>query len=228
MEAFEKIYHPSAEDCTEAGLLRLLEDAALLHSLRLGIRRETLLERYNCLWMLGRSWYRFPAPPQPGKPLPVSTWLARVEPYSCCRAHRTGGGGESLELWVLVDADTRRLVPTSHVPELSALRGRGDSANPAKVAPPRTGQMIGGFSVSPEDLDGNGHMNNTRHVLHALRLLRKAERCPAFFRELRVSYSRECRLGDGLRLLLVQRPDGYLLSGIGEDGQPRFSLLAKS
>ena len=99
---------------------------------------------------------------------------------------------------------------------------------PPKVPPLRGGEPIGSFTVEEADLDINGHMNNTRYVLRALALLRGAADCPDFFPELRVTYSRECRLGEAITLTAERRPEGFLLCGCGPEGKPRFGVWAQS
>lgn len=225
MDIFEKIYCPNSGSCTEEGLLRMLEDAATAHSVRLGIDRSQMAARYGCVWMLSRSWYRVPAPPRPGKPLEIQTWVSRLESWGTWRAHRIGETGRSLELWVLVDMETRKLVPISRLPLPEGTDAGWDL--PAKVPPLRNGLPLGSFTVEESDLDVNGHMNNTRYVRRALALLREAGGCPAFFPELRVTYSRECRLGETITLAADRRPEGILLSGQGPEGKPRFGIFAQ-
>lgn len=227
MDIFEKTYFPQAEDCTEDGLLRLLEDAATAHSVRLGIDHNRILARYGCVWMLSRSWYRVPGPPAPGEPLRIRTWVSRLEGWGTWRAHQIGESGESLELWVLVDAQARKLVPISRIPMPEGLALEEGQKLPAKVPPLRGGAPGGSFTVEEADLDVNGHMNNTRYVRRALALLREAGDCPAFFPELRVTYSRECRLGETISLAADRRPEGILLSGQGPEGKPRFGIFAQ-
>ena len=226
MDIFEKIYRPEAEHCTEDGLLRLLEDAATAHAIRLGIDHDRLLSRYGCVWMLSRSWYRVPGPPRAGEALRIQTWVSAAESWGSWRAHRIGENGESLELWVLADVETRKLVPISRIPMPEGAALEAGRALPAKVPPLRGGTPIGSFTVAEEDLDINGHMNNTRYVRRALALLRGAADCPDFFREMRITYSRECRLGETVALAMERRPEGVLLSGCGGDGKIRFGILA--
>ena len=229
MDIFEKIYRPEAEHCTEAGLLRMLEDAATAHAIRLGIDHDRLLSRYGCVWMLSRSWYRVPGPPRAGEALRIQTWVSAAESsWGSWRAHRIGESGESLELWVLADVETRKLVPISRIPMPEGAALEAGRTLPPKVPPLRGGEPIGSFTVEEADLDINGHMNNTRYVRRALALLRGAADCPDFFPELRVTYSRECRLGEAITLTAERRPEGFLLCGCGPEGKPRFGVWAQS
>ena len=143
MDIFEKTYFPQAEDCTEDGLLRLLEDAGTAHSVRLGIDHDQILARYGCVWMLSRSWYRVPGPPAPGEPLRIRTWVSQLEGWGTWRAHQIGESGESLELWVLVDAQARKLVPISRIPMPEGLALEEGQKLPAKVPPLRGGAPAG-------------------------------------------------------------------------------------
>lgn len=228
MDMFERIYRPQAEACTEEGLLRLLEDAAAAHSARLGLDHDRLLARYGCVWMLSRSWYEVPGPLRAGEALPIRTWISQADGWGVWRAHRIGEGGRSLELWVLVDAAARKLVPISRIPLPEGLGPETGWALPAKVPPLRSGTSLGSFTVGEEDLDANGHMNNTRYVRRSLALLRGTGACPEFFPSLRVTYSRECRLGEAIALSMDRRPDGLLLSGRGPEGRPRFGIFARN
>lgn len=227
MDIFEKTYLPQAEQCTEEGLLRLLEDAAAAHSLRLGIDRGRILARYGCVWMLSRSWYEVPEPPRAGEALVIRTWVSQPESWGVWRAHQIGERGKSLELWVLVDAAARRLVPISRIPLPESAGLEAGWTLPLKVPPLRSGAPLGSFTVGEADLDVNGHMNNARYVRRSLALLRAARGCPDFFWSLRITYSRECRLGETITLTMDRRPGGFLLSGQGPDGRPRFGIFAQ-
>ena len=227
-DIFEKTYRLTAENTTEAGLLGLLEDAATAHSVRLELDHDRVLARYGCIWMLSRSWYEVPQPPRPGEELRVRTWVSAPESWGIWRAHRIGEEGRSLELWVLVDAETRRLASISRLPLPEGAALEAGWEKPLKVTPLRGGVFLGSFTVEEADLDVNGHMNNTRYISRSLALLRGAGECPDFFRSLRVTYSRECRLGETIALTVDRRDGGILLSGQGPDGKPRFGVFAQS
>ena len=217
---------------TAGGLLRLVQEVSTRHCTLLGITMERYQQTHTAFLLAklcARVYEDIPAGAEVTiTSLPSSPIRAVYHRYTTLSLPdgRTAAAVDAR--WMLVDTQSRRILrrapeelglpfDMAAVPEL-----------PIRITRPREELLPAGEEVACYSrCDQNRHMNNTRYVRRALALLREAGDCPAFFPELRVTYSRECRLGETISLAADRRPEGILLSGQGPEGKPRFGIFAQ-
>ena len=175
-------------------LLYFAQEAALAHCRTFGVDQ---LE--NLFWAVIRHKVEITRLPEKGETITVETWpmptTRTAYPRACCGYDAEGNLLFAVHsLWVLMDKTTRAMVlpGKSGVGVPGILKGC-EPATPGSVLPKEL-PAAGSRQVSPEDLDGNGHMNNTRYLDWVWELLPEewAAKTP---KEFTVCYLSESRLG---------------------------------
>lgn len=197
-------------------LAAAIEQAAIAHSRALQIDHDTMLSRYGLLWMLVRFRLRMQRFPK-GK-LQVQTFLRKPSAAFCIRDYTlldaTGPCGTAVQSWVLVDAAVRKLRSMKCVPAFDLL----PTPSPERtellryVALPDTLPRFTQWTVAPEEIDDNGHLNNVCYIRHAEAL------CNQRFPCMEIAYNHECFAGETLRL----QSDGRNVLGQKADGAEAF------
>ena len=115
--------------CRPSALLGLLQEAATQAALALGVSGPELLEKYNCLWMVTRSWAELDAPLRWNDMVRVKTWhrgVSGVSSYRDFDIFREGKPvGQGVMQWVMVDADSRQLYRMKDLTEFQGTDGGG-------------------------------------------------------------------------------------------------------
>ena len=195
-----------------------LERAAILHSIDLQIDHDRMLSRYGVLWMLMRM--RLTVKRFPEGEFTVQTFLRKPSSVASNRdfllSDEKGEFGSAVQTWVLVHAAERRLAPMNTVPELQ---------NGPFPQPERTGQLrrlilpqtapAALWTVTPDQIDSNGHLNNVHYIRHAEAL------APAGCTGLEIMFDRECFVGETLRLESADC-DSFFVRGVKENGEESF------
>ena len=208
--------------CRPGALLHFLEDAAQRHATALGVGRQLLLTRRNCVWMLVRSWYRLLRPIVAGESLTVETWPCGTDGLLSNRAFSLLVGeeavGQAAQAWVTVDIDRRQLVLARDVSEIRDLRVP-ERPMPIRLRKLRLPAVEDALSVTVQaaDMDLNGHLNNARYMNYAMLPLPDA-----FVQELQINYDRECTAGDKLMLQTACGDSVRYVRGVREDGLTSF------
>lgn len=216
--------------CRPSGVLGFLQEAATMAAIRLGIDRETLLERHNCVWMLARIWVELERPLLWKEDLCVRTWHRKPRGASIYRdfdLYVDGKPvGQAVSTWVLADYDTRKLIRMDAVPELQDTPGGGGlekTLTLARLRLPEEMVVEERRRLHYSEADLNGHVNNTRYAdftCDALRMERLRE--GAFVREMQIGFLAECRPGEILDLAVERRGETGFVRGTGPDGRARF------
>ena len=208
------------------GMLGLLEHAATVHAERLGNGDKRMRENHNCVWMVARVWLRL-LEPAVREEIEIRTWNRPVTRGMCQREFDLFFGdrliAEAAQDWILVDLDTRRMKNMTEIPELlqSPNRTEGKQMPIRRPAVPKDVAYLTTVQVRPDDIDQNGHLNNTKYPGYALSALP-----PAPVQELTLSYSRECFAGDALEIWGKIEPNCARLEG-RVAGELRFDMLAQ-
>lgn len=195
--------------------MTLLQKAAEGHSLDLQIHYDRMLREFRSLWMIVRAKVHLDRLPR--KEIRIDTWLRKPSSVVSIRDYAIYEGeeeiGYGIYAWTLVHADTRKLVSMKTVlPVLEAPTGEPERTAVLKRIPlPQDMEEKGIWIVTPEEIDGNGHVNNVCYVRHGEAL------CPGAM-DLEVIFDRECFPGEKIHLL---QKDGYV-RGIKESGDECF------
>lgn len=195
--------------------MELLQQAATGHSHDLQIHFERMLEEFHCLWMIVRGKVHLDRLPQ-GE-VEIRTWLRKPSSLVSIRDYSIWEGEEEIGYgiysWALVSAESRKLVSIKSVPPVMAaptvMPEREGAVKRITLPENMTEEAL--WTVRPEEIDKNGHVNNVRYIRHAEELFPGCT-------DLEVIYDRECFAGEDIRLLAK---DGYVL-GIKESGEECF------
>lgn len=215
MQESLELHRPAgASSLTE--IVAAMQDAAIAHSLDLDIGFERMLRDFNALWMLVRL--RVDLLRTPRGALRLQTFLRAPSAISSIRdftlLDSSGVCGAAMQCWVLADADTRRLIPMKSVPALWSLPTptpeRTDMLKRIPLPDGLTDAAL--WTVAPEEIDGNGHLNNVVYVRRAEAL--QAAPCLG----LEIQFDRECFAGEVLRLQAC----GDFVRGLKADGSESF------
>ena len=185
-------------------LFRILQEAAAAHSRALGYG-ETEMEALGVMWVVVRYYVTALRYPHGGERVTVETWPGQTRHGMCPRftLFRDAAGEIILSgscLWAVVDRESRQMVsPHERGVDIEPLTTGLEARLPAAIRRPVTDRECG-FTVPPEYLDTNGHMNNTRYFDLAEQCtgLRAAERG---LREVTAEYLNEALCGEQLRVL---------------------------
>lgn len=219
--------------CRPSGMLEILQEAATLAGASLGLSGPEIREKYNALWMVTRIWYQLDKPLLWGESVMVKTW------------HRGGKGamsyrdfdlyqdgrqvGQATSIWVMVDADSRKLLRMGDLDEFAGTDG-GELCKEKKL----TGLKLpaglveaGGREFHYSDTDSNGHVNNVRYADMAADALGLERLLPQgqFVSSLQIGYMKECLAGESIRLLTADSPEGRFVQGVDGQGVGRFDAL---
>ena len=107
--------------CRPSAMMDFLQEAATGAAVALHVSREEMLRSHGVFWMLARIWYRLDAPVFWNERLTVQTWHRGgshgASMYRDFDLFRDGVRiGEGVSLWVLADAETRKLRRVSDLP----------------------------------------------------------------------------------------------------------------
>lgn len=220
------------DQCRPSALLGILQEAATQAALSLGVSGPQILEKYNCLWMVTRSWVELDAPLRWNDPLTVKTWhrgASGVSSYRDFDLFRDGKPiGQGSTIWVMVDADTRRLFRMKELTEFQGTDG-GELKKTVKLHRTPAPDSFDGRvrrDLRYSDTDINGHINNTHYADFACDSLHLEELGRGkFVRSLQIGYVNECRAGETLWVDTAARGDELFARGQGEDGTERFDFF---
>lgn len=217
-EILEILCPQGAKNLTDVALA--MQEAAIAHSYDLQIHHDRMLEEFGCLWMLVR--YEIRLKRLPVGALRVQTFLRSPNAAFSLRdfsfSDELGDCGQAVQTWVVADAVERKIRPIADIPPL--LEGpvpQPERTNrPRRLRLPPDLSVLGFWTVAPEEIDDNGHLNNVAYVRHAETLA--PEGCTG----LEVSFERECFAGDNLILKTCQTSEGCFVQICKENGEESF------
>ena len=207
-----------------------LEQATAVHARLQGYDQDTMLARYNAVWMIVRAWLQFSEPPRTELPLTVRTssrGLRRATTLRDFDLIQDGRCiGEAVQAWVMVDAEARRLLDMSRMPEITgaASPAQCKTVRPRKPAAPQPLTEYPPLLPTRQDVDRNGHVNNAAYLRLALQNLPKPV---SVVRELEISYSHECFAGAPIGFFAWQQAEQCFVHCLTPEGAPAFDLAAR-
>lgn len=214
--------------CRPSGVLGLLQEAATGAAGALQASHEKMLEKYHVFWMLARVWYTLARPLGWEERVTVQTWHRGAKGASSYRDFDlfVNGAqvGEAVSLWVLADAQTRKLARVSALEEFQGTDGgeRCKSRTLSKLVLPPDMSPAGERTFWYSDLDMNGHVNNIKYADFVCDALRMEDLGPdRFVSSLQVGYQAECRAGETVDLFTGAAQGLQYVHGTG-GGKTRF------
>lgn len=219
---FQGSWRPSA-------ILETMQEAAGIHSELLGCGRKALLEK-NAVWVLSRSevhMNRYPCAAERVTvetfPMPNRRWF--FPRYYVFRDEKEDVLGSAGTLWVLLDVNTRKMLPPGDVAAL--IPDNSDLSAPMGM--PATVEEVPGQEKicvrMPQysDLDVNQHVNNTRYADWACDALGVETMRENFLETLVVNYHAEVTPDQEIQLHVWQDGGQYRVAGYHE-GHLHFEL----
>ena len=217
--------------CRPSAVLGIMQEAATQAALSLGVSGPEILKKYNCLWMVTRSWVELDAPLRWNDPITVKTWHRGASGASTYRDfdfYRDGRPiGQATSIWVMVDVDEHKLFRMKQLTEFQGTDG-GDLCKSVKLRRVALPEQFDGRvrrDLRYSDTDINGHVNNIHyadfacHSLHRERLGRDK-----FVRSFQIGYVNECRAGEALYVDTAVQGSELFARGQGEDDTERFDF----
>lgn len=217
--------------CRPSAVLGVMQEAATQAALSLGVSGPEILKKYNCLWMVTRSWVELDAPLRWNDPITVKTWHRGASGASTYRDfdfYRDGRPiGQATSIWVMVDVDEHKLFRMKQLTEFQGTDGGALCKNIKlrRVALPEQFDGRVRRDLRYSDTDINGHVNNIHYAdfacdsLHLERLGRDK-----FVRSFQIGYVNECRAGEALYVDTAVQGSELFARGQGEDGTERFDF----
>lgn len=203
-----------------------MQEAAEAHACRLGAGWEALRAK-KLAWVLAKSCVEMDSYPRFGQTVRLRTWPGKTRHQIFPRyfEFETDSGeplGRAATAWALLDTETRRMAAGA------GLEIETNDTRPAPLGMPRAPRALDAPAqqsvrrVAYEDLDINGHMNNTRYVDWLCDALPCGLFARAALRTLTVAYESETLAGEAVTLSLSQKEDAFFLVGEA-DGRTCFS-----
>lgn len=217
--------------CRPSALLGMLQQMATEHAAYIGLSRSELLEKYKCVWLLARTWFRLNRPIYHDQQLTITTWTRGVTGAVSYRDFDIFVDGEQIgeavTSWVLADVNTRTLLRMHKIPEVvDVVRPeRVKTMKLSRLTMPEEMPELTTRRVQYSDTDINGHMNNTRYIDVACDSIGFETMRGRFLAQAQLSYSRECFAGSLLHILGKQADGAFYVRGADEDGASHFDTV---
>lgn len=196
----QKRYRLAYHDCDKYGnvriatILNILQDITQNHTCRLGYGKEYFIQKKG--WMVVRYSIKIDKYPKVEDKITVLTWISETTKISLTREFEIKNSyGKTLikvtSKWVLVDLNTKRFleVPKFSIKRKTVLKHFEQPKLQRK-------DVIRQFTVLFDNIDFNGHVNNSVYPVWA------SETIPAPFRtnnipeRLSISFQKECLFGE--------------------------------
>lgn len=217
--------------CRPSAVLGYLQEAATQAALELEVSGPQILKKYNCLWMVTRNWVELDAPLRWNELIRVKTWHRGASGASSYRdfdLFRDGKPiGQGVSVWVMVDAQERKLFRMKNLAEFQGTDGGGlcKSVKLRRPAMPEAFDNRTRRELGYSDTDINGHVNNAHYAdfacdsLHLERLGRGK-----FVRSFQIGYVSECQAGEVIEVDTAVQGEQLFARGQGEAGDERFDF----
>ena len=150
-----------------SSLFRLLQEAAISHTIAIGVGRDKTLDR-GLLWVVTQQQADVTRLPEYDETITVSTWPGKSMHLFFPRFWRISDmSGQALieasSYWVLMEETTRKIAfPEKHGIRIDEYPDPLNSRLPRRLRL-EGGAFLGNFTVPYSYTDLNGHMNNARY-----------------------------------------------------------------
>lgn len=220
-------------ECRPSALFAFLQKTITTHSFQVGVSRDDVLAKYNCYWMVLRTWVRLKRPLIWGETLTVNVTVRKpvgTRVYRGCDLYIGNDHvGEATTVWVLANRKTKRPMNLEHLPELPDQDApTAKHITLSRIVFPENMALHDQRRLYYSDTDINGHINNTRYVDLACDAAELDKRPQGvFMEEILISYVNECFAGEQLQLYRGKCDGQLYIHGIGPDGTDRFDCTIR-
>lgn len=176
-------------------LMNLLQDVTLKHTCKLGYGKEYLLRQMG--WMVTRYAIKIKEYPKAGDKITVVTWVSELTKLTLNRQFLIiNSKGKTLvevvSKWSLVDLVKKKLL---EIPPFSLRKKKLFTTSFAQPAPQKN-DITRRFRVLFDNIDFNGHVNNSMYPFWACECIPNEFRLENLPRELTISFQKECVYGE--------------------------------
>lgn len=206
-----------------------MQDVAGKHAAKLGASYDDLKKK-GIAWVLIRTSLRMDKYPDVYTPVTVTTWPEQEKRMLFPRffTFKDDAGnllGTASTLWALMDIQARTLVP----PAAKGVVVQTPSEPPLKLELPGKVKLpegeIAESIICPKysDLDINNHVNNSKYIDWFCDQIPLDIHSKGFLSEISVSYSREIRSGEKVKLEFSRNENQFRMAG-KEDNTVCFAV----
>ena len=205
-------------DCNDrlrpSSFFDIAQELGVRGAMQIGVPDTVLHERGLC-WILLRNAFHFDTLPGREEIVTLRTWHSGVRgPISTRDYLLIDADGKTLitgtSSWALMDIEARSLAKPERIFDLIS----PEPQNPARALQPDAPKIV----IS--DLDYNHHANNGKYPHWAMDCLPAEVTTAQCVTDFFINYNREARLGESVRLIRAQGPDGsWYVEGLIDDLQ---------
>ena len=183
----------------EAALLNVLQEIATLNANSLSFGQE-FTEENSIAWAVVKYRLELNEPLKDIDNLTLKTearGLSRLFAYRNFEIYiQDKFGGRASSAWVLIDMTTRRIQPVKKLlPNMPDLVPNETDLNYEKIVLPEKFDSEKEFEVLFDDIDTNGHANNSNYIHWAVSSLPTAFRENHAIKNVDIAFKKEARLG---------------------------------
>lgn len=180
-----------------AEILKLSSDAAVEDFNRRGISWN-LLKDQNLAILVSRVSFKFHKLPEANQTIRIRTWAEKPLPLQFVRMYEFYDA-ESNEIlisgtsyWLLVDTEKRRMMPCKNFTllKLPEINTEHKALEPGKISVPENQKELCQRPIWYSDIDGNGHVNNSRYGAFVMDALPKDYQDKKFT-DVKINFSKE-------------------------------------
>lgn len=210
-----------------AGCFGLFMDIAAEHAEELGMGQSSL-SRKGLFWITAKSRIRFYRRPFMTERAVISTWPESHKSVRCTRDYRLSGGGETLAegmtQWAVMDVAKGRPVDIGGMyPDDFDIPGESLLTDGfSRIEADFSGEPFAAHTVSSNDIDLGGHMNNVAYIRALLNVFSTEQLKSMKLSEMEIQYLKPCFEGERLDFRRAAGENGTLVQGSVGD---RVSVL---
>lgn len=213
---------------TPVALARYTGDATVEHMISLGVDEKSL-RSHGLIWVIVRTAIEVQRLPRRDEAVRLFSWAGKVKVGMYPRRAVIFSDGDQLvsacSLWLLIDAETRRLVPPSELMQRVPILSLEDEpkAPALQMLFPEALDLSAHRVVQPREIDQNGHMNNSHYLRWATESLDAAYLKNHTLSRLWADYNKELLVDQQADLQYKQIEDTFYLK-VYADEATSFSV----
>ncbi len=201
-------------------LLKYFQEAASLHAEHLHWGADDL-KNENLTWVLSRLFLEIDSFPGPWEEFTIRTWPSERDKYNAKRDFNLLGAkgvslGRGTSNWVMMDIHARRMcaIPSSFNVHSQGTPGRILEFSERRVPALKVSEQETKVLARQEDLDLNGHVNNTHFAAWVLEAVPEVYVQANRLVSMDIQFRAEVRRGDAVRSLVGSDAAGGLLHSL--------------